>query len=253
MKRHLRLTGAAVCAALALYFLLPLFCGVCHIGMFYPAAFFLLLAAVLCFPKRFAGLFRGRSRPWAIAAAAVLSAGTAAVLAVLIAMGAAAANGPTAELAPKTVVVLGCQVIDERPSLMLQRRIDAAYGYLAAHPEAVCVASGGMDDDEIITEAACIRDELVRRGIAPERIYLEEQSRSTAENLSCTARVAADEGLDPTVAIASDNFHQLRAAYYARRAGLTPCALGCRSPWYLSGGYWMREVPGMAAAWVRGY
>ena len=136
---------------------------------------------------------------------------------------------------------------------MLQSRIDAAYAYLAAHPDAVCVASGGMDDAETVTEAACIRDTLVAMGIDPARIYTEERSGSTYENLTYSAAVIADKGLDSHVALATDNFHEYRGQFFARRAGLIPCSIGCTSYWALGPGYWAREVLGVLAAWARGY
>ncbi|MBQ0037888.1 MAG: YdcF family protein [Clostridiales bacterium] len=248
MRRVIRLTGAVLCLLLAVWFLAPLLIGVCHIGMFYPAAVLLLAAVVLLYPERFGRLFRGRTRPWAVAFCGALGAGLAAVFAALFVMGSAARHVPPADTPSATVIVLGCEVVGERPSIMLQSRIDAAYDYLAVHPDAVCVASGGMDDDERITEAQCIREALIRRGIEPGRIYSEERSGSTAENLTFSAAVIARNGLCPTVAIASDNFHQLRAAIYARRSGLTPYALGCPSVWFLAPGYWAREVVAVAAA-----
>ena len=122
----------------------------------------------------------------------------------------------------------------------------------AANPEAVCVACGGMADDEIITEARCIRDELVRRGIAPGRIYLEEKSLNTRQNISYAADIIRANGLPTEAAVASDNFHQLRAAIYARGSGLEVQSLGCRSYWLLGPGYWAREVIAVAAAWAFG-
>lgn len=44
------------------------------------------------------------------------------------------------------------------------------------------------------------------------------------------------------VAIASDNFHQLRASVWARRCGLEAESLGCASWWPLGPGYWAREA-----------
>ena len=57
-----------------------------------------------------------------------------------------------------------------------------------------------------------------------------------------SAAVIREEGLPATAVIASDNFHQLRAAIWAEREGLTPCAAGCASPWFLAAGYWAREA-----------
>ena len=157
-------------------------------------------------------------------------------------MALAAARRPDPADPPGTVIVLGCEARpDGRPSVMLQSRINAACAYLTAHPEAVCVASGGKDDAETITEAECIRTTLVSMGIDPGRIYLEDRSGSTYENLTFSAALIADRGLDDRVAIATDNFHEYRGQFFARRAGLTPCSLGCASYPLLGPGYWARE------------
>ena len=133
----------------AVYFLMPLAIGVHHIGMFWPAAL-LLLAAARCF---FPGFFQ-RFPKWL---KAILITGVSVVLAVAIAvltiMGLAAADRPAEDDAPGTVVLLGCQVYNGKPSMMLQGRIEAAYAYLTAHPDAVCVTTGGLDSrSEPVTE-----------------------------------------------------------------------------------------------------
>ena len=83
---------------------------------------------------------------------------------------------------------------------------------------------------------------LVSMGIDPGRIYPEDASTSTEENLAFSAEVIRREGLPTEVAIASDNFHQLRAGVWAEKDGLTPYSLGCASIWMLGPGYWAREA-----------
>ena len=229
------------------YFLIPLAIGVCHVGMFWPAAL-LLLAAAYCF---FPAFFRRLPR-WV---KTVVLSGVGLVLAVAIAvfavMGAAAADRPQGGDAPETVVLLGCQVYHGRPSMMLQGRIDAAYAYLAAHPEAVCVTTGGLDrTSETLTEGGCAAQALMAMGIAPERIYAEEKSFDTRENLLFAAEIIRENSLSDRVVIASDNFHQYRGQLFARQAGLTAQSAGCFSPWFLGAGYACREVVGILATWA---
>ena len=245
MKRALRIGTAALCLLCAVYFLLPLSFGVFHLGMVYPAALLALFALPLFFPR----LLRHRLSRIALG---VLGAAAACVLAVCLWIGIAANDRPAGEQ-EVTVLVLGCQVVGEEPSLMLRGRIDAAYDYLAAHPEAVCVATGGKGDNENISEAACIRKELIELGIAESRIYVEDRSVNTMENMAFSAQIIEENSLPATVAVVSDNFHQLRAALFARRAGLEPLSLGCPSHPLLGPGYWAREVAALAAAFVRGY
>ena len=72
----------------------------------------------------------------------------------------------------RTVIVLGCRVKGETPSLALQKRADAAYFYLLKNPEAVAILSGGQGRGENISEAACLKKLLTDRGIAPGRLFL---------------------------------------------------------------------------------
>lgn len=241
MKRALFRVAAVLCIALAAFFLMPAFGGILHFGMVWPAAVLLLAAAVLLRPR------------WLRRAVSLLAAVCAAAVLVTLGMMARAAGNRPPEDMPCTVIVLGCQVLEDgRPSLMLQKRIDAAYGYLSAHPDAACVASGGLDDSETVTEAQCIRSTLVSMGIDEGRIYLEDRSRSTEENLSFSAATIREQGLPQQAVIASDNFHQLRAAIWAERDGLTPYAAGCASPWFLTAGYWAREAAALLCMAVTG-
>ena len=166
MSRTVRYILAALCLAGAAFFLLPLAAGILHFGMVWPAAVLLLAAAVLLRPD----FFRRLLRPvWLRRLVGCVAAVCMTVILVTLGKMASAALHRPADGQDCTVVVLGCQVFpDGHPSLMLRGRINAAYDYLSAHPDAVCVASGGMDDSEPITEAQCIRDTLVSMASTPD-------------------------------------------------------------------------------------
>ena len=252
MKNLLRFAAAALCVAAIVYFLMPLGLGISHIGMYYPCAVLAIVIFALLFPRTVQKLLRGPWGKWVKAAAALLLTGVSCILLTVGIIAFAAADAP-AEDEEVTVMVLGCQVIGEKPSVMLRQRIETAYAYLAAHPEVKCVATGGKGGNENISEGECIRRELVAMGIDPGRIYVEDQSTSTAENMQFSSRIIAAQKFPTTVVVASDTFHQLRAGIYAKRSGLEARSLGCRSPWYLSGGYWTREVLALYAAFIRRY
>lgn len=198
MAKVLRHILAVLCLLAAVFFLLPLGMGILHFGMVWPAALLLLCAAWLTWPDFFRRLLRPK---WLRAlVGCVIAVCMTAILATLGKMAMAAADRP-ADGQDCTVVVLGCQVFpDGHPSLMLRGRISAAYDYLTAHPDALCVASGGQNGSEPISEAQCIRDTLVSMGIAPERILLEDQSASTEENLAFSAALLREKGLSTDVA-----------------------------------------------------
>ena len=171
MAKVLRHILAVLCLLAAVFFLLPLGIGILHFGMVWPAALLSLCAAWLTWPDFFRRLLRPK---WLRAlVGCVIAVCMTAILVTLGKMAIAAADRP-ADGQDCTVVVLGCQVFpDGHPSLMLRGRINAAYDYLTAHPDALCVASGGQNGSEPISEAQCIRDTLVSMGIAPERILTE--------------------------------------------------------------------------------
>lgn len=131
------------------------------------------------------------------------------------------------------VIVLGAQVHPTGPSVVLQYRLDTAYDYLIAHPEAKCIVSGGKGTNEVAPEAEIMASYLENRGIGSERILKEDRSRTTVENIRFSS-----EYLDPTedrILIVSNNFHMFRALSIARKQGLEH-ASGLAAPsraWYL--------------------
>lgn len=153
--------------------------------------------------------------------------------------------------APATVIVLGCQAKNGRPSLMLSRRIDAAAAYLLANPQTPVIATGGLDaPGEPLTEAQVIEQELIARGVKPENIYTENHSTDTRENLKFATEILRANDLPESVLIASDSFHLLRGHLYARKNDLTPASLPCKTSWGLLPNYWVREWFGLVKAFV---
>ena len=114
---------------------------------------------------------------------------------------------------PKTMIVLGCQVKPWGPSMLLQDRLDKALAYLQMHPQVTVIVSGGQGWDEPISEAQCMRDYLVERGVAPERIHMEDTSHNTHENLINSAALMERIGLEKEdgVLLVSNGFHLTRA------------------------------------------
>ncbi|MGN0483409.1 MAG: YdcF family protein [Lachnospiraceae bacterium] len=149
-----------------------------------------------------------------------------------------------------TVVVLGCKVNGERPSRTLQERIDAAYVYLDEHPDAKAVLSGGQGSDEGIAESECMERELVKRGIAKERLYQENRSTSTKENLAFSYEVIQKEHLNESIVLITSEFHAYRATQIAKAQGLQYGTYSARTAWWLLPTYYMRELYGILWQWI---
>lgn len=115
------------------------------------------------------------------------------------------------------IIVLGAQVREDGPSYVLQKRLDAAYDYLENNPNTIVIVSGGQGSNEPTTEAQGMYDYLVGRGIAPERILMEDASRNTSENIRYSMQLFDAE--NSSVGIVTNNFHVFRGVHLAGAEG----------------------------------
>ncbi len=146
-----------------------------------------------------------------------------------------------------TAILLGAQVRGTSPSLILYDRITACREYLGENPEAACVATGGLGDTALITEAQCMYNVLTEQGIEEHRIYREKEATNTQENIKLSYEIIKKYGENPNIAIVSDGFHQARARLIARKLGLD-CGIGAVSAdtnIVLLPTYWVREWFGL--------
>ena len=152
-----------------------------------------------------------------------------------------------------TLVVLGCKAHGDQPSWMLSDRLKKAYSVLSQNPNIKCVVTGGQGDDEQYTEGYVMKKYLVEKGISPDRIYVEELSGNTEENLLYTKSLIKLNGLSENIVIVTDRFHELRARIWAEKSGFKNIYSGCcETRIYLVTGYWFREMFGLARLYVFG-
>ena len=122
---------------------------------------------------------------------------------------------------PKAMVILGCQVHEWGPSILLQDRLDTALAYLKDHPDMTVVVSGGQGSNEPTSEAQAMADYLEDHGISRDRILLEDNSHNTKENLQYSKQLLEQNGYDTDsgVVIVSNGFHLTRSRMLAGRFG----------------------------------
>lgn len=87
---------------------------------------------------------------------------------------------------PEVMVIFGCQVRKDGPSILLRDRLDTALAYLKDHPNTRIVVTGGKGDDEHMSEAQCMYDYLTGHGVSDAKILMEDQSRNTQQNIRNT-------------------------------------------------------------------
>lgn len=146
------------------------------------------------------------------------------------------------------VVVLGAKVRYDGPSVSLMDRIHAAADYLNTHPDAIAVVSGGQGPDEPIEEAWCMHEELIKLGIDPARIWVEDRATSTWENLQFSLDlIERKTGTRPTkIGILSSEYHLFRASLFADACGVESVGIpAATSRLSQKINHFMREVAGI--------
>lgn len=217
-----RLTAGVVLTA-ALAVICMAYCLAIAWFMGYGTSFFLIWG-VLSFVFAGATVILWR-RVWTQGKLLWLKRGAAAVL-VIAALLFAGVEGmictefhAKAQPGAEYVLILGAQWKSTGPGYMLKKRLDTAAEYLQANPAAKAVVSGGQGSNEPIAEAEGMRQYLLEKGIAPERIIMEGESGNTVENLLFSS--ACFDKTQDRIVIVTNDFHMFRALKIAQKQGYT--------------------------------
>lgn len=230
----------------------PLLVGVTTIGMLPIALIGLFFFAVSLFWDKIEGCQNKFLNLCFAAVAVIVALGIVGMAFISGKMYGASLNTLPDDVTRTTVVVLGCRIKGDQPSLMLKNRLDTAAEYLLSNPEAFCVVTGGQGEDEEYAEAVIMKRYLIEKGISSGRIIAEKESTSTVENLAFSAKLIEKYNCHENIVIVSDRFHQYRAKLAAEDAGLKSYALPCETRWELVAQYWFREMAGIAKIWLEG-
>ena len=115
---------------------------------------------------------------------------------------------------PEVMVIFGCQMRRDGPSILLRDRLDTALAYWEEHPDIKIVVTGGKGDDEHVSEAQGMYDYLTAHGVDGENIYMEDRSRNTWENVSFCRPLMENNGMDCMTQcrplLVSSDFHLAR-------------------------------------------
>lgn len=128
------------------------------------------------------------------------------------------------------LIIPGCRVEGDKPGEELENRIEAAAEYLKMNPHTVAIASGGImhPESQSVSEAQAIAARLTELGIDTQRIKLDEEARTTLQNL-VNSKCLMPDGCKK-IAVVSSSYHLCRIRLLARRAGLNVKTVGARTP-----------------------
>lgn len=147
------------------------------------------------------------------------------------------------------IIVLGAQVRENGPSVVLKYRLDAAIEYLNENPDTICIVSGGQGSNEPFSEAKGMADYLTEHGIEEKRILLEDKSTNTVENIKYSKELMK-QSYD-SVGIVTNNFHVFRAVQIAKVQGLeSVCGIAADSNVLYLPNNVLRECCGILKDWI---
>lgn len=134
------------------------------------------------------------------------------------------------------IIIHGCGLINgEKVSPLLRGRVDKAVKvYQKSKGAAKIVASGGQGRDEKISEAQAMKNYLLEIGIPDEDIILEDQSKTTYENLKNVRDLLDTDGQKRQYIFVTNNYHVFRTSLFARKLKMKAQGVGCKTAGY----YW---------------
>ncbi|HBC90007.1 MAG TPA: hypothetical protein DCZ00_01010 [Lactococcus sp.] len=141
-------------------------------------------------------------------------------------------------------VILGSGLINgQHVSPLLANRIRA--GLALASPETILVFSGGQGKDEQLSEALAMQKYAIEQlGFPEERTMVEDQSRTTFENLKFSSVLIdkAENKKNEEFLFFSSDYHVFRAALFAAQQGLNAQGgTGGKTPLYFRLPAFIRE------------
>jgi uncharacterized SAM-binding protein YcdF (DUF218 family) len=150
------------------------------------------------------------------------------------------------------LIVLGAGLKGDRVSYTLAYRLDAALEYANMHEDTEIIVSGGQGPDEWISEGEAMSKYLVSRGLAEDRIIIEDKSTSTEENIKYSLKLLENAQIDvdgATFAIVTSNYHMYRAKHIARPFVEDVEGLSAHSPYWSVFNYMLREAVTISNEW----
>ena len=127
---------------------------------------------------------------------------------------------------------------------MLAARLEKALEYEKEHKDIAVIVAGGQGTNETEPEAETMFRYLTSHGIESGKIYKEESSSNTEQNISYSAAIIRQEKLPESVVIISECYHVYRGIRNARKEGIEASALySDPAPFIFTlPTYWLREI-----------
>jgi len=145
------------------------------------------------------------------------------------------------------VLILGCMVSRKgKCTPLLRGRVDKAVAFCQKQQadtgkKPVLVPCGGQGKNEIVSEAAAMKEYLLENGTPEQDILIEDRSVNTWQNMRNARDLIAERNPDARIAFSTTNYHVFRSGIWARKNGIKAEGMGSRTKWYYWPNAFMRE------------
>lgn len=118
------------------------------------------------------------------------------------------------------IIVLGSAIEDDRPSPVFEQRIQHGIQLHKKGFASMIVFTGGIGDRERYSESRIAQNYAIENGIPASQILIEEQSRTTQQNLAEAQAIMQQKQFKSAI-IVSDPLHMKRSILMAQDLGMT--------------------------------
>ena len=148
------------------------------------------------------------------------------------------------------IAILGARVEDsEQIPIILKRRVRYAiqvFNKLTKEEQTQLsfIVTGSQSAAESISEAKAMQRLLLAYHIPKEQIILEEQARTTQENMKYIQRILGASSWQGNLLLITSEFHLVRTQFLAWQQGLSVSLKGAQTPLWLLPFYLVRDLLG---------
>lgn len=147
------------------------------------------------------------------------------------------------------IIVLGGQIIDKRPSLTLQYRLEKAVELYNEKYAKYIIVSGGQKKGELYTEASVMKNWLIDKGIPQNVIIQDTTSKNTYENIKYSKDIMGRNSLNTAIIVTSD-FHLYRSLRLAKLANIKASGASAKSVRYINVYDYSKEIISVIRSYI---
>lgn len=125
------------------------------------------------------------------------------------------------------IIILGAKTFDDLPSISLKERLDTGLKYLLENRDTKVIVSGGIGNNQQISEAMVMKKYLLSNGIDKSRIIVEDRSKNTFENIKYSLDYIENTH---DIVIITSRYHIFRSQLISRRFGIKSLGMPAKVP-----------------------